>query len=103
MYIITGRLNDVIFATGRQLDYMENGYPRLVEENRAFIKEDVNVYSTDSVPSHIAPVKYCYTREEGYYENPGYIEMNKWGLPEETVQAIKDEAITEVQKGVANG
>lgn len=99
MYIITNSEDNIIIANGKHLDYMINGYPRLIDENVAFPTELVNVYVVSEVPSEVIPEKYCYTEAEGFYINPDWIEpdpTNTYGIPDETYHAIINDLTSEV-------
>lgn len=94
MYLIIVKEDNRIIAMGKALDYMSNGYPRLVNENVAFVKEDVDVHEVESVPSEVIPEKYCYTEADGFYINPNYVEpdaTNTYGIPDETYHQILDD------------
>ena len=103
MYIITSKNLKSIIGIGAKLDYMSNGYPRLVNENVAFPTEMIDVYEVSYMPEYVEENKYCYTPDQGFFENPNWKEPNKWGIPDDIVQEIKNEAITEVQEGAKNG
>lgn len=99
MYLIIVKEDNRIMAMGKALDYMSNGYPRLVEENVAFVKEDVNVHEVSEVPSDVIPEKYCYTEADGFYINPNWVEpdpTNTYGIPDETYHAIINDLTEEV-------
>jgi len=52
------------------------------------------------VSDEITPFKYCYTPEQGFYENPNWSEpdtSNTFGVPDDVYMAIKEQAIQEVQ------
>lgn len=72
-YIITVKEDNRILAMGRELDYMDNGYPRLIEENVAFPIQLVNVYGPVAVPEEVEPEKYCYDGTD-FTLNPNYKE-----------------------------
>lgn len=94
MYVITvkpteqhGKGENRILMMGERMDYMSNGYPRLVDENVAFPSFMVNVNGEPvpegetadkplpegvEVPEGVEPEKWCYTKEQGFYENPDY-------------------------------
>ena len=73
-----------ILMLGHRLDFQENGYPRLIDENVAFPTEMVfvNGEATDGytvpeaieVPDEVMPEKWCYTKTRGFYLNPEYKE-----------------------------
>ena len=78
-YIITIKDNEeqkhAILDWDTKLDYMPNGYPRLVNKNIAFPTEMVfvNEYNGE-IPVEVIPSKYCYTAEDGFYKNPNWHE-----------------------------
>ena len=88
MFIITSKENSEIVAYGNRLDYMVNGYPRLIEENIAFPMEMVDVFEVATISNDIKPRKFCYSEELGFYENPNYEEPNEYGLPSEMYEEI---------------
>ena len=89
MIVITSKETNVYLMSGTHLDYMDNGYPRLIDENTAFPTEMVNVYENVTISEEVVPEKYCYTPEKGFYLNPNYVEPNKYGIPDETLESIQ--------------
>ena len=89
MIIITNKTDHVFMAFGKKLDYMSNGYPRLVDENIAFPTEMVDIYEDVTIPEGVEPNKYCYTPTDGFTVNPNYVEPNKYGLPNELLNTIQ--------------
>ena len=81
MYLITNKENDIVFDWGAELDYMENGYPRLVDKNVAFVKEMVNVFENvtlrEITQKEIDSFDYCfYGIDWGYYPDPfAYVQI----------------------------
>lgn len=78
-----------ILMIGEEMDYMENGYPRLKDRNVAFpsfmvlvngekVPEgetaDKPVPASVEVPDEVEVEKWCYTKEDGFFENPDYEE-----------------------------
>ncbi len=100
MFIITNKVDDSIFDMDTKLDYLKNGYPRLINKNIAFVKDSVNIYEVNEIPSEIELSKYCYTVEKGFYENPNYRESydadTKITKLEQTI-ARQEQNITELQ------
>lgn len=92
MYIIVRKEDNVILGLGKTLDYLDNGYPRLVEEDVAFVSDAVNVFEVDSIPEGVEPVKYCYTKAEGFYINPNWKEPN----PDNTYEGVSDEVFEQI-------
>lgn len=95
MYVITGKTDNVVLGMGEALDHMSNGYPRLVNENVAFVTEQVNVNEVDSIPAEVVTDKYCYTTEQGFYLNPDWKEPNKYGISDELLEQIKADVSSE--------
>lgn len=99
MYIITLKENNIIMMMGKALDYMSNGYPRLIDEDIAFPSGMVNVHEVLEVPTEVIPNKYCYTEADGFYINPNWVEpdsTNTYGIPDETYHAIINDLTSEV-------
>lgn len=94
MYLITVKEDNSnkILMMGEALDYMSNGYPRLVNENVAFPDWMVNVHEVSEVPSEVIPEKYCYTEADGFYINPNWIEPN----PDNTYEGVSDEVFEQI-------
>ena len=92
MYIISNKIDNEILGLGKTLDYLDNGYPRLVEEDVAFVLDAVNVFEADSIPEGVEPVKYCYTEAEGFYINPNWKEPN----PDNTYEGVSDEVFEQI-------
>lgn len=108
MYVIT--VNDGrIVGIGKHLDYMEgNGYPRLTDENIAFIPDNVIINESVEVPDEIMtnPNKYFYSQEKGFYLNPDYIEPdpnNTYGISDELFSQIKSDYRKQIAQEVNNG
>lgn len=72
MYIIVEKNEHRIIAMTNALDYLENGYPRLIKENVAFPSALVDVYNTE-VPEEVSVEKWCYDGSS-FYENENYVE-----------------------------
>ena len=89
MIVITSKETNVYLMSGTRLDHMENGYPRLVNEDVAFPTEMVNVYENVTIPTGITPAKYCYTEKDGFTLNPNYQEPNKYNIPNSTLETIQ--------------
>lgn len=87
MYLICNKEDNRIFETGQELDYLSNGYPRLIDKNIAFPTEMVNVYEVAEIPENVEAEKYCYTEEKGFYENENYRE---YFSQEDRISALED-------------
>lgn len=95
MYVITSKTDNAVLGMGETIDYMSNGYPRLVNENVAFVTEQVNVNEVESVPEEVVADKYCYTTEKGFYLNPDWKEPNKYGISNELLEQIQADTSSE--------
>lgn len=97
MYIIT--YEEVIKCLSSTIDYGPLAYP-ITDSGEVFTVPMHEINEVESVPDGVEPNAWCYSAAEGFYR---YVPPNKWDLPESTVGEIKDEAVTEMQKGVTNG
>lgn len=93
-FIIAGKENDNIIALGKELSVQENGNWLFVLANTAYPNSFCYAYAKSGrlaettnpddlkgiepieVPEDVVkrPEKYCYTAEDGFYENPLYEE-----------------------------
>lgn len=102
MFLILHKETNVVEGYGSNLDYMSNGYPRLVDINTAWPVEAVNVAEVGYIPEDMRVHKYCFTPENGFYTNPEWSEPNEYGITDELLRKIKDDAIAEVEEAVIN-
>ena len=98
--IAVGKMNNVILSIG-EVTYWDNGYP--IVGDIAFCPDDILLFDVDEIPSDFEDYKYCYTVEDGFYRNPKYVEPNPYGISDELLEQIKNDAITEVEEAVLNG
>ncbi|NBH61561.1 hypothetical protein D1155_07855 [Anaerotruncus sp. 80] len=103
MNIIVDRISRVLVDFDTEVEYMRNGYPRLVNKDIAFVADDIEVFTGVDIPENVVAGKYCYTEEDGFYLNPDYEEPNPYGLTDEQYNEIVDSVIAQVQEGVING
>ena len=99
MFIITDKTEKAVIGFGARLDYMSNGYPRLMEEDIAYPTHMVDVFEIEALPVDFIIGKYCYTEAEGFYINPDWVEpdpTNTYGIPDETYHAIINDLTSEV-------
>ena len=103
MKIIVKKETNEILAITEKIEFQSNGNPVVVKDGSkvAFIaamcKEfDDKLFTDADVTEEIKPLKYCYTQTEGFYLNPNWEEPNKYNLPNETVQTIKDDTVAEL-------
>lgn len=106
MFIVTNKSTQVIHHWGKQLTELDNGYPLLVNEDIAFVPEEVIIYEVNTIPEDIAPYKYTYSVQDGFALSPDWSSApieNPYNIPDDVYAAIKNEAIAEVQKEAQNG
>ncbi len=104
MYIIVDNNNNIILNIDTALDYLSNGYPRLINKDIAFVKDFVTVYEKEEIPFDFISDKYCYTEADGFYINPNYVEpdpTNVYGIPDETYHQILDNYAESIAEEVA--
>ena len=91
-YIITTKEEDRIIAFAKQLSTLDNGYWHSVLNDTAYPNTTCYAYDADGkiaevdgsepakigepieIPAEVKPEKYCYTAEDGFFENPDYEE-----------------------------
>ena len=86
-YIITRKETDEIVAFAKQLGTLENGYWHSVladiaypdnthyaYDNSGLVEDPKKIGEPIEIPAEIKPGKYCYTVEDGFYENSEYEE-----------------------------
>lgn len=96
MVILTKKTDNVIVEIGENLDYMKNGYPRIIEKNVAYPDWSVNVYENIEVPEEVQLHKYCYTETEGFYENPDWVDPEEAIMDTPEYQAGYDQAVLDL-------
>lgn len=76
-YVITDKDN-VIIALSETIGYEENGNVLINNGTSAIAASLVKeVYEVNDVPENITGAKYCYAPNDGFYENPNYVEPPK--------------------------
>lgn len=101
MYLITEKETNVVQDWDEQLKYWSNGYPVLMPKNIAFVVNKVNVLEVSEVPAEVEPKKYCYTTEQGFYENPDYEPPNPYRIPDALLTQIQEDTAAQVMADVA--
>lgn len=94
-YIITNKSDNRVIAMGEVLDTQDNGNWWLKKENTAYPNTTCYAYDADGqiaevngnksakigepieIPVEVKAEKYCYTAEDGFFENPDYEEPNE--------------------------
>lgn len=106
MYIITDTDSARLIAMGTFKEYWPNGYPIITDASGndcAYPTNFTTMHEVEDIPEDVVPEKYCYTPEDGFCKNLDYVEPNPYGIPEELVDRIKNDAISEVEQEVTNG
>lgn len=106
MYVITDKETNRVLIVGELKEYWPNGYSVITDAtgaDYAFPPEFTLMTYADEVPEGVLPDAYSFTEEDGFYETPGYEPGSRYGLSEDTLQIIKDEAIAEIEEAVING
>ena len=99
--------NEAVTKNGdSNLGTWSNGYPVLIEENTAFPPEPINIHQNVEVSDEVKsnPSKYCYTPEQGFYENPNYVEpdpANTYGISDELFNQIKSDYREQIAQEVS--
>lgn len=101
MYIATSKNENVVVGNGNTVDYLSNGYPRIVEIDTAFVPEFFNIVEVDSVPEDIKPHKYCHTDEKGFYQNPKWEEPNQYGISNTLLHKIQSDSMQQLQEEIS--
>ena len=101
MYIIVANVNNVILGIGNKLEYLDNGYPCLVEENMAYPREWVEIYDMPEITPGVEKDKYCFTKEKGFYLNPDWEVINPYGIKQDKyTQIIDDYTMSLIEQGI---
>lgn len=97
-YIITDE-NNVIIHISDTIGYQENGNVLVDNDTLAIAKPLVKgVFEIENIEEGIVEAKYCYTKEEGFYNNENYREPE----PTDTQKILElQEQITNLQLALA--
>ena len=80
--------DNIIVHISETLGYQSNGNYLVDNGELAIVKQLIaNVYEVENIPEEIAPVKYCYNVEQGFYKNKDYREYYS---PEQRISALED-------------
>lgn len=95
--IVTNKETNAVLRIGMLKEYWPNGYPIVTDadgHDTAYPTTFTALYEIEDIPAEVEAVKYCYTPELGFYENPNYEEP----VSEKSVteQAVIDSIIAEV-------
>ena len=96
MYIIIGKQDNDIKGYGSSIEYLENDYPYIKEMQTAYLPDEVQILTIDSIPENIKIGEWCYTLEEGFYENPKWINMEEIIKLTPEYQAGYDQAVLDM-------
>jgi len=95
--IIVEKELKVLRDIGNSFEETEKSF---ANKNVRYSKSLFDKYQNVDIADDILPIKYCYTPEQGFYENPNWSEpdtSNTFGIPDDVYMAIKEQAIQEVQ------
>lgn len=94
MYIITD-YKDVVMYISTTINYENNG--NVLLDNGTGIAKNIvkEVFEVAEVTTGVEEQKYCYTQEQGFYENPNYEEPQAEITPE-AFAALQQE-VTDLQ------
>ena len=97
--------DNVIIRIAESVEYDHRNYPYIDVNGfrECYAVPSHVVREVAEVPEEVTTEKYCYTPEDGFYIRPGYVEPNGYGIPDDLVERIKNDAITEVEEAVTNG
>lgn len=102
MYIITNKETNEVCAISLNIDYLSNGYPFIAATNTSYYPENFEVHEIVTVPENVEVFQTCYTENDGFYDNPYQVSKKPYGIPDDLVEQIKNDAITEVQQEVTS-
>ena len=87
MYILTDNTNNIIYIS-ETLSYQSNGNP-LVDNGQLAIAKDLvaHTYEKDEVDPKYNSSKYCYTEEQGFYQD---LDWKPYYSVEDRVSALED-------------
>lgn len=103
MFIAVSKENNVFIARSNVLEHWDNGYPLFPKINMAFVPENTHIYEVNDIPEPVSEYKHCYTPKAGFYENQNYRVSNQYGITDELLQRIKNDAVAEIEEAVING
>lgn len=99
MFILTN--NKVAFITGETIEKgrwendpsMDTYRIKNGEEYQYAVIADFGLHEVEELPMDFEPNKYCYTEEEGFYENPEWVDPT---AESEEYQAGYDQAVLDM-------
>ena len=103
MFLITDKNNNLILDWCEEEMYSVYGDPMNAGQNMVYSMTFAQGHIVDSIPEEVKRGLYCYTGEDGFYVDPNYEEPNPYGIPDDLLERIKNDTITEVEEAVLNG
>lgn len=86
MFVFTHKDSDVIVDVSETCSYNDAGQP-VIHNGGLIIGFPVQEHEVTAVPNEVVPGKYCYNVDNGFYENPDYVEPPK--TPEERIAELE--------------
>ena len=72
----------------------------LIGDGMKYDAERFHAYEIGVMPGDYSVGRYVYMGGRGFVRNPEYVEPNKWNLPNEVIEEIKNEGLREIQQEV---
>ena len=97
MFIAVSKDTKRVHMVDSEVIYQEEtGYPVFPNLNIAFPLESVSIFEVETLPYDLDNTLYCYTIEEGFYEDLTWEKPNKYGISEEIYKQIQDDTIADL-------
>lgn len=92
-YLIMAKDDHRIIHISDDLDYQANGNYLIYDGILAIPPVICDMAEVESIPEYVESEKWCYTTEQGFYENPGWTEPVEIGdlTPDEVVGILSGE------------
>lgn len=97
MFVLTGA-NDEIICINESIAYSDFHRGYFVEAENTVYPQDSTLFENVIIPDEVEVQKYCYTEEDGFYQNQNYQE---YVSPEQEIADLKQQ-ITDLNIAIAN-
>ncbi len=98
---VNNAMENVTEFEGGIYETLDGGTKFIINESDIFDRYDGKIYEElTSVPDDFELFKYCYTAGKGLYLNPDWKEPNPYGIPDNLVEQIKNDAVEEIRQEV---
>lgn len=95
MYSITQDSNSLSVSKAESV-FVQDGV--LIGDGMKYDAERFHAYEIGDMPGDYSVGRYLYMEGRGFVRNPEYVEPNRWNLPEDIVNEIKNEGMREIQQ-----